>query len=538
MRKILTVLSVCLVMNVFAAGQTPERPKLVIGLVVDQMRWDFLYRYSSKYSENGFNRLLREGFSCENTHYNYVPTNTAPGHTCVFTGSVPAVHGIISNEWYDRQLKREIYCASDTGFYGLPVDSKNTRMSPRRMYSSTIGDELRISGLYDSKVIGIAIKDRSSIYPAGHAANAAYWFDGGRWSTSSYYMKQLPDWVKNQNAQLEKDKDAQKLWKTLLDLEKYHESTADSVSWEGLFKGEKASVFPHDVSNELADGINVFRNLPYGNTMTLNMAKACIEAENMGKDDITDLLTISLSTTDALGHMFGPNSVEVEDMYIRLDAELASFLQYLDMKVGKGNYLFFMTADHGAANNATFLNSLKVPGGNLNGDKLIPKIQEHLKNTVGEGKFIESFSNQQVFFTEEVLKDEDKREQVTSELVSFLLKQEGIAGVYDLHDLEAGSCREDLLEKLLNSRFMKRSGDVYIELLPQWVEGYVKGTTHGSGYRYDTHVPLVFFGWGISAGKDVEEHAVADIAPTVSMLLHIQEPLGCVGKVIESLWER
>ncbi len=522
----------------FAGNENAERPKLVIGLVVDQMRWDFLYRYSTKYSENGFKRMLREGFSCENTHYNYVPTNTAPGHTCVFTGSVPAVHGIISNEWYDRASKKEIYCASDTSCFGLPVDSKNTRMSPHRMYSSTIGDEMHISGMSASKVIGIAIKDRSSIYPAGHSANAAYWFDGGRWSTSSFYMKELPVWVKAQNAQLEKDKEAQKLWSTWIALEKYHESTSDTVTWEGLFKGEKASVFPHDISTELADGISVFRNLPYGNTMTLNMAKACIESEMLGKDENTDLLTISLSTTDALGHMFGPNSVEVEDMYIRLDAEMATFLQFLDLKVGKGNYTIFMTADHGAANNASYLHSMKVPGGNLAAEKLIPKIAEHLKATVGEGVFIESFSNQQVFYTEEVLKDGDKYEQVTEELTKFLLKQEGIAGVYDLHELEAGSCRAELLEKLVNSRFMKRSGDLYIELLPQWVEGYVKGTTHGSGYRYDTHVPLVFYGWGVPAGKDVEEHHVCDIAPTVCMMLHIQEPSGCVGKVIESLWER
>lgn len=515
-------------------GTTPK-PKLVIGLVVDQMRWDFLYRFESKYGNDGFRKLVAEGYVCEYAQYNYVPTYTAPGHASIYTGSVPAVHGIIGNDWYDKASKAEIYCVTDTNFASVGTTSDEGRKSPHRMITTTWCDELKISNAGHSKVIGLAIKDRSAILPAGHSANAAYWFDGksGKWITSSYYRKDLPAWLEKENERITQEKQAAANWKTLLALDAYAESTHDDAAWEYPYKNELKPVFPHELQAMLEKNADVLKSVPYGNTMTLNAARAAIEGEQLGRGQYPDILCLSLSTPDMVGHQFGPNAVEIEDLYLRLDQEMASFISWLDSKLGRDNFVLFLTADHGGANNASFLKSYDIPAGNVISKTFAQQVDEFLADEFDGRKLIAAITNQQVFIDHDSLdNDADEIAELKESLSAFLKTLPGVAAVVDLEELSETTMPSKYKTMIENSYHAQRSGDLYIVLEPAWMEDFVKGTTHGTQYAYDTHVPLIFFGGAVKAGKDYSAVNITDIAPTISQMLKIQEPNGCIGKPI------
>ncbi|MCK7559940.1 alkaline phosphatase family protein [Chitinophaga sedimenti] len=370
------------------------RPKLVVGMVVDQMRWDYLYRYYDRYNNDGFKRLLREGFTCENTLIPYTPTITACGHTCVYTGSVPAVHGIIGNGWYDRKLNREMYCAEDTTVTTVGSNSKAGQMSPNNMLVTTVADELRIATNYKSRTVGIAIKDRGAILPAGHTANAAYWYDGsaGKFITSTFYMNALPEWVNQFNDKKLPEQYTAQPWNTLYPINSYVLSTADDKPYEGKFKGEPTSAFPHKVA-----GPGQLASLPFGNTYTLNFAKAAIEADKLGNGEVTDFLAVSLSSTDYVGHQFGPNSIEAEDTYLRLDKDLADFFNYLDKKVGKGQWLYFITADHGVAHVPAYSTENKMHGGTVSTGEFVRTLNAGIQKEFGIAKAILDCDNYEVY---------------------------------------------------------------------------------------------------------------------------------------------
>ena len=379
----LSLFGLCLTGFSFSQSQTKAiaQPKLVIGLVIDQMRWDYLYRYNDLYSTNGFKRLLKEGFSCENTLIPYVPTYTAPGHTCIYTGSVPAIHGIIGNNWFDKNGDKTIYCTDDSTVSPVGSISLAGKMSPRKLLTTTITDELRLSNNFKSKVIGISLKDRASILPAGHSANAAYWFDTktGDWITSSYYMNQLPGWMNKFNQRRLPDSYMSKDWTTLLPQSKYELSTVDNKGYERSIPGEKTTTFPHKLPGISNLKYDAFEYTPFGMTYTFDLAKSVIENENLGKNTVADFLSISISSTDYIGHAFGPNSVEIEDTYLRLDNDIAVFLKYLDDKLGKENYLLFLTADHGVAHIPAFLQEHNIPSGVFTDSSLAKEIDRLLK---------------------------------------------------------------------------------------------------------------------------------------------------------------
>ena len=348
MRKIvLSLLTAFIFIQVSA--QKPARPKLVVGIMVDQMRWDFLYRYTDRYTNDGFKRLAREGFNCENTFIPYTPTYTAPGHACVYTGSVPALHGIAGNNWYDKSLKRNVYCTEDSAVNTVGSNSTAGRQSPRNLWANTITDELRMAQNFRNKTIAIALKDRGSILPGGHTSNGSYWFDNasGGWITSDFFSKTLPQWMIDFNNKKLPDSYLKQNWKTLFPLNTYVNSTADNKPYESNLPGEDKT-FDHR-TDSVTNKYETFRYTPYANTYTFQTAKAAIEGEKLGSSAYTDFLAISFSSPDYIGHSFGPNSIEIEDMYLRLDRDMADFLKYLDAKVGKGQYLLFLTADHGVA---------------------------------------------------------------------------------------------------------------------------------------------------------------------------------------------
>ena len=517
----------------------PDKPKLVVGIVVDQMRYDFLYRYAGKYSSGGFKRLMNEGFNCRNNHYDYAPTVTAAGHAAIFTGSIPAIDGIIGNEWFNQKTGKSVYCVEDTSVRTVGSDSKAGLMSPKNLLVSTITDQLRIANNFQSKTIGIALKDRGSILPAGHTANGAYWFDSknGSFISSTFYMNDLPQWVKDFNALKMPQKYMVEGWKTLLPIEQYTESTTDNQVYEGKLSGEKTPTFPHELAAQ--SGINlleVIRTTPFGNTLTKDFALAAIKNENLGKSPKTDFLTVSFSSTDYVGHSFGPNSVESEDTYLRLDKDIAEILTTLDNTLGKDNYLVFLSADHGVADVPGFWQSQKLPSGVFNTGDSMKEIKSALKIAFGEGEFIRAVDNSQIYLNENILGEKKISYAQIHEVVrQTLLKRDDVADVIDLHNLANSTLPEYQLNYVKNGLNPRRSGDIMVILNPSWFEGRMQGTTHGSLYRYDTHVPLLFYGWKVRTGETTNRTNISDIAPTIADFLNILEPNGSIGNVISGV---
>jgi len=518
-------------------NKNEHRPKLVIGIVIDQMRYDYLYKYAKKFGKGGFKRLMREGFSFDDAQYNYVPTYTGPGHTAIYTGATPSMDGIVANDWYDRKSGAMVYCVQDDTVATVGSFSKLGQMSPKRELVSTIGDALKLSDGGKSKVIGISQKDRAAILPAGHRADAAYWLDDstGNWITSTYYMKFLPQWVMNFNKAERVKAYLSKSWYASLPLSEYVESMPDDNPYEKPYKTESAPIFPHNLP-ALIDkngGLGLIKATPFGDDITKDFAIQTIKNESLGKGDETDMLTISFSSTDYVGHQFGTESIELEDTYIRMDKDLDELLTFLDKYIGKKNVLLFLTADHGAAVNAQYLMDRGVPAGYVDDKALLEKVNEYLNAKYGSLVTLQ-FVNQQFYINIETptieLKHVDiNKDSVESEVANIAVQWPGVERAIPAYKLD--EVNKDMInKKILNGFYPSRSGDVIINLSPNWLIYSKTGTTHGAPYDYDAHVPLLFWGADIQHGSTPKEEAITNIAPTISWLLHIPNPDGCLGQ--------
>lgn len=518
-------------------AQTTPKPKLVVGIVVDQMRWDYLYRFSNRYESGGFKRLLSQGFSCENTFIPYSPTHTAAGHACVYSGSVPALNGIVGNSWYSKELGRTVYCTEDTTAKSIGTTSDEGEMSPRNLWATTVTDELRLATNFKSKTIGIALKDRGSVLPAGHLANGAYWFDNATGSliSSSYYMQTLPEWMVRFNNKRLPDTYMAKNWNTLFPIATYTQSTADEKPYENNFPGGGGTTFPHLTDKITKNKYEAFRATPYGNTYTVDAAKAAIEGENLGNNGVTDFLTLSFSSTDYVGHAYGPNSVEVEDVYLRLDKDLADLLSYLDSKVGKNQYLLFLTADHAVAHASGFAKEMRLITPPANTANLQKSVNDAVRKEFGEGKYILAFTNYQVHLNNELIAaNKIDRAALKQTIIRTIAKLPEIFSVVDLENAQAATLPEPVKNSLINGYNYKLSGELQYLFKPQF-GGYEKGAAHGYWNPYDSHIPLLWFGWNIKSGKTNKEVYMTDIAPTVAAMLQIQMPNATIGKVIEEV---
>jgi len=520
-------------------SQSTSQPKLVIGVVVDQMRFDYLNRFKNKYTSNGFLKLIDQGYSCNNHHYNFIPTYTGPGHASIFTGATPSGHGIIGNSWYDKETGSTVYCTTDKAYTPVGAAAKYGQVSPHNMKVTTLADQNRLFTQMKGKTIGVSIKDRGAVFPSGHTANGAYWFEGlneGKWMTSSYYMDTLPQWVQNFNAP-SKIAAYLKTWNTLYDINLYNESGPDASDYEKGFVGKATAEFPYDLNalKELNGGYDIIKNTPFGNTMITDFAMAAVDGENLGTDNFTDFLTVSYSSTDYIGHDFGVNSVELQDAYLRLDLELERLLNYLDVKVGAGNYTLFLTSDHGAADVPSYLTDIHMPSGYVP-ENSFASLYLSLKKKYGVSDLVKKISNNQVFLNQERIAAlkinlEDVQKFVVNQIISYPhIKKAYTATTMQTHYFKDG------MEKMLqNGYHQKLSGDVLYTLESGVISYGPKGTTHGSGYNYDTHVPLLFYGNGIQPGKTYDRTSVTDVAPTISALLGIAFPSGATGSVIEKV---
>lgn len=514
------------------------RPKLVVGIMVDQMRWDYLYRFYERYGDKGFKRMLNDGFTCENTYINHLPTVTGIGHSTVYTGSVPAIHGITGNSITFNSTGKSVNCVGDENVQSVGTTSSSGKRSPVNLLANTIGDELKLATNFRSKVIGVAIKDRGAILPAGHAADAAYWFDtkSGKWITSTYYMKELPQWVNGFNDQNLAEKYLLSNWNTLYPIDTYIQSSADNVSYEGLMKGQQAAVFPIETAKMFTkDNYDAIYATPFGNSITLDFAKTVVANEKMGKGTETDLLAVSLSSTDAIGHLIGMNSVEIEDTYLRLDRDLAEFFKYLDTQVGVGAYTVFLTADHGATHNPKFLDEHKLP---VFANQ--PGMQNRL-NALLEEKFnakalISGTGYSQLRFNYKVINENKLNEEAIRDVcVSFLRKEPNVQFVVDLNKVGDAAVPQEIKERIVNGHHPDRSGGIFYILTGNTGSLNAKGSSHSEWLPDDAKIPLLWMGWGIKKGRSVEQRYMVDIAPTVASLLRIQPPNGNIGKAISEV---
>ncbi|MDT0294003.1 alkaline phosphatase PafA [Mesonia ostreae] len=520
-----------------------HQPKLVVGVVVDQMRYDYLTRFWNHFGEEGFKKLVNEGFTCKNNHYNYIPTYTAPGHASIYTGTSPKNHGIISNSWYDKTSKKYVYCTDDEQQTSIGTLDAAGLMSPLRLQVTTITDQNRIHTQFKGKTIGIALKDRSSILPAGHTANAAYWFHGkeeGNFITSSFYRNDLPQWVKDFNAS-NTVQSYLKPWNTLKPIDTYIESGPDDTDFEHVFEGKERPTFPYDLEtlSKENDGFDILKTTPYGNNITTDFAIAAIDGEDLGKDNTTDFLALSYSSPDYIGHSFGVNSKEIQDNYIRLDQDIARLIKNLDEKVGTGNYTLFLTADHGAVHVPNYLKSKKIPAGYVSSRTMRKKIKQFLGEEYGNLDLLDHISNNQIFFSKENLKKKNiKASDLANELKSFLIAQPHIYKTYTRNEIGAMSSNDRIMSFVENGFHQQRSGDVVYLYEPGYISYPEMGSTHGSPFTYDTHVPLIFYGNGIQKGQTFAKTQIIDIAPTLSALLGIAFPSAITGNVLQEVIEK
>ncbi|MBV9960889.1 MAG: alkaline phosphatase family protein [Parafilimonas sp.] len=522
-------------------GDSLKRPKLVVGIVIDQMRWDYLYKFYDLYAgDGGFKRLLNQGFSCDNTFIPYTPTVTAAGHASIYTGSVPAIDGIVGNIWFDKPQNKIVYCADDDSTKTIGANDASGKMSPRNLQVTTITDELKLATNFASKVVGISIKDRAAVFPAGHLANAAYWYDSenGNFISSSYYMSDLPRWIKDFNKRKLTDSLYGLNWDLSLPAKVYSKYAGnDEEPYERLPFGNDQKRFPYILNGFIKNDYSKIAVTPYGNNLLEALAEATIVNENLGKNNSTDFLAVSFSSPDYIGHTFGSESWEQLDDYIKLDKTLGNFLSFLDAQIGNGNYIIFLTADHGVANSPGFSQMHKLPGGTFNENSFMNAMKQLMVVKYGSADIVKGMYEEQLLLNDEKIDSLHLNKDVIIETIINAAEQRaGVARAISIKSLSNTTLNSTEKQMLSNTYFPMRSGDIQIVLQPGYVAGDGLGTSHGLWNPYDAHIPLLWYGWNIKPGSTKREIYMTDIAATVAALLHIQMPSGCVGKVIPEVF--
>ena len=547
-------------------GHSPSaaKPRLVVGITVDQMRADYLSRFGAwedesspaTFAEGGFRRMVEEGFTCRDHHFGYAPTYTGPGHASIYTGTTPTVHGIVGNDWYDRASGTSVYCASDTSVKGVNGDGvdfeglilgSSGQMSPHRMLSTTLGDELKMATGGQAKVYGVSMKDRGAILPAGHAADGAFWFYGkdlGHFVSSTYYGDTLPLWLVDLNQSGRAEELMAAGWDRLHDEAIYAQCLPDNNPYEGAFKGELKPTFPYDLQALKAQngGYDLLKGTPGGNSLIVDFALAAIDGANLGQDDVTDLLALSFSATDYVGHRVGPHAQETMDMYLRLDMELQRLFDALDEKVGEGQWTAFLSADHGGANVPSHAAAAGMPTdywkpGNLM-DAVEATLKERWGTPPGGQSWILRHSNDQVFLNHPLL---DARGIDRSTMARFVAEQcatdPGLSKAVAACDAPAMAANDPVVARLVRGHRPGHSGDVFLVPQPGWIDYGRTGTTHGSAYPQDTHVPALFLGAGVAHGETHARTYIRDIAPTVAQLMRSPYPNGATGEPIVDVFK-
>jgi len=485
------------------------RPKLVLALTIDQFRYDYLTRFRSEYT-GGLRRLLEHGAVFTQARYRHFPSVTAVGHSTYMSGALPALSGIIGNDWWDRAAGRSVQSITDPA--EKMVGGSGEGASPRRMLVSTVGDELKAATDGRSKVIGLSLKDRSAILPAGHRADAAYWYDQstGRFVTSTYYMTALPEWAARFNEGRPAD-------------------AYRGAKWAG-----------HELPAATAPAYyTAVYGSPFGNELLEALAERAVEAERLGQRGETDLLTLSFSSNDAVGHHHGPDSPEVREVSVSADRALKKLFDFLETRIGMGRVLVVLTADHGVAPVPSAESSRRLPGGRIAAGTVRQAVQAALVQRWGEGEWVVGPSDHSIYLNRKLVAEK----KLSLEAVQDAAREAAealphVLRAFTLHDLLSGALAGDPLGRpLVDSVNSQRTGDLQVLVEPYWIFD-ASGTTHGSIYGYDTHVPVVFMGPGIRPGTYRQSIAVNDVAPTLADILGVETPSGSAGRVLDEILAR
>jgi predicted AlkP superfamily pyrophosphatase or phosphodiesterase len=532
--------------KVMATDGPPKqpKPKLIIGITIDQMRFDYLDRFWGDFGKDGFKRLIGDGFQCTQMRYNYMPTYTGPGHASIFTGTTPCYHGIIQNDWFDRYTGQVVYCASDSSMKGVGTLSKAGQMSPQYLTASTLGDMLQFQYGDASKVIGVALKDRGAILPAGRTADAAYWFvgmDEGKWCTSTWYGDVLPAWVNDFNASGAASQFMEQTWNLARSESDYSESMEDNNPHETPFKGTLRPVFPYvlrDLAHENGN-YELLKATPFGNDLTVAFAEAAIRGEQLGADEVPDMLCLSFSSTDYVGHQFGIHSREIQDCYIRLDSLMGQFLKFLDDEIGKGEYVLFISADHGGAPTPSYTMKNQASAGYWKSDALEAYVEDSLAKKYGAGNWVLNESNQNIFLNRALITSRQlSLKELQYEVSEMTLHFPEVLMSFTSSDLSQFRGGNETKEMIQNGFSQRMSGDVIYVLKPGYLEYGMTGTTHGSPFNYDRHVPAIFYGAGVQRGSYVRPCDITDIAATMSAMFRIPMPDACTGHPIIPVFQK
>jgi predicted AlkP superfamily pyrophosphatase or phosphodiesterase len=518
-----------------------ENPRLIIGIIVSQMRSDYIYRFWDKYEEKGFKKLITRGTYCKNASFNYLLSQEGVGHATIATGALPASHGIVSKEWYLSLQDKIVQSVEDEKYNTVGGSYESGKYSPENLMCTTFSDELRLSNNMKSKVFGISLNPAPAILSSGHIANDVYWFDEktGNWVTSTYYADSLPSWVKDFNSRKFQDIYLEREWNTVLPASSYTESLPDNNKYEKGIKGQ--IVFPYNLY-ELANvkkrkpDYNILKSTPFGNSFVKDFAISVIVNEDLGKDDYPDVLNICFTSTENIGSLFGPNSVEVEDAFLRLDQELAHFLNFIDETIGKENVLIYLTSDHGISHMPDYLNDFKIPAGYFNEKGAVALLKSALSNVYGQGDWVKAYNSQQVYLNRTLIEDANiPLNEIQDYTARFLLQFSGVANTVTSTTLQTTNFSGGIFEKIQNGFNQKRSGDVIINLKSGWIEKGEESSNAGFSYAYDSRIPLIWYGWKIGRNTILKPVDIRDIAPTISAFLNITYPNACTGNPVLEL---
>ncbi|HNY53134.1 MAG: alkaline phosphatase family protein [Bacteroidales bacterium] len=545
------LIAICILIGAFLrlSGQgaylPPDKPSLIIGIVVEQLRFDQIERLRDRFSDNGIKRMINEGTFFKNASYDYMLTQSAPGFSTIATGTEPAYHGITSDNWYVPLKNEFIYCTKDISVNPVGGSYESGLHSPVNLNASTFADELKIATGKKSKVFSVGVKEQSAILTAGHSTDGVFWYDNvtGGWMSSTYYVQALPSWVNDFNAMRRQEAYLNSSWTLLKEAEAYSTCLPDSNKFEKGFGGQ--NYFPYDL-NKLSksggrnsDRNNAFlRETPFADALTTDFAIKLIEEEELGKDDVTDFLSICYSSTDYIGHRFGPSSVETADAIFRLDKNIETLLNYLNDNLGKRNILVYFTSAHGVAELPQVMADNRVPSGYFMQNQALQLLRSYLNAVYGEGDWVKGFTERQVFLNRTLIEDARLQiEDVQKRTARFLNQFTGVASAYPYYAFEANDFGNGHLRKIINSFSAQRSGDVIITLLPGWVEaeeGHLTG--HNSPYEYDSHVPLIWYGWTVNRSTVMRKVNLTDVAATLSSLCRIPYPNACTGEPMPELF--
>lgn len=523
--------------NIQAQNQFNKPPKLVIGIIIEEMRYEMLLRYWDSFGENGFKKIINNGAFCTQTYHNYLITQNGVGQASIVTGTYPFYHGIISDTWYNRLTGETIGCADDSKFNLMDGVVQMGNYTPKNIMTSTIGDELKLATNDSSKIISISLNPISSVISGGRLADYAFWFnnhDGG-WITGNYYIDTLPKWVKDFNAKGFQEVYMRKNWASMYSLtNNYKNSLPDNTDYEIGFRNYRYT-FPYDLSylRNRSGNFKYLKYTPFGNTYTKDFAVSTIVEEKLGKDDFTDFLTISFSATNFSGELFGPRSVEMEDLFLRLDQDLEHFISFIDDEIGIENTLIYITSDRGVSDVPEYLISKKQNAGVFDGEKAVTLLNSYLSILYQDGEWIKSYYSRQIYFNQELVdKSGVDLNELQDKVANFLVQFNGVANALPAHIINSTNFESGINKKIQNGFHQKRSGDVIINLETGWIEKNGNVTKSGSGYEYDTHVPLIWYGWKVKVNRIDEPVEVIDIAPTISWLLKITAPNASIGKPV------